>query len=135
MAVTVCSPLLLLETANKIYTFKCLGIYNEPFEPIYWTWGVISIAVLCAVLSFINIFLFKKRKIQIKICSLTSVLIIIFYITTGVYFHASKAVLGTELKSLGYGAILPLIALVIDILAIISIKKDEKLVQSLNRIR
>ena len=135
MAVTVCSPLAWLQGENGMYVFRCLGIYDEPFTPIYWTWGVISIAVLSAILAFINIFLFKKRKVQITICNIISLLIVILYITTGTYIYTAKEVLGAEFERIDYGVILPTIALVLNILAIMRIKKDEKLVQSLNRIR
>lgn len=136
MAVTVCSPLLILQVGEgAIGTFKCIGIYDEPFEPLYSTWGVLFFTVLSALLSFINIFLYKKRKVQMKVCNVVTLFVILFYVTIGVYFYTATSELGITGFTISYGIILPLIALIFNILACIKIKADEKLVQSLNRIR
>lgn len=135
MAVTVYSPLLILQGSDMTSTFRCIGIYEEPFEPIYWTCGVLFLAIISALLSFINIFLYKKRKVQIKVCNIISLLIILFYATVGIYYYTGSSKLGITNITITYGLILPVIALIFNILACIKIKADERLVQSLNRIR
>lgn len=99
------------------------------------TWGVIVIACISALLPLINIFLYKKRKVQIRIGYLTSFFLIFFYVTlvTYLYFFINKN--GAEIASVNYGIFLPIISLIFNILAISKIKKDEKLVKSLDRIR
>lgn len=136
MAVTVCSPLAVLQHPDGIYLLKSIGvIYLESFETEYPTWGIVSIAALSALLAFISIFLFKKRKLQMKLCNINTILIMLFYITFGTYLYTGMNALGVEFLSIKYGIILPLIALIFNILATIKIKADEKLVRSLDRIR
>ena len=135
MAVTAFSPLLALRANDLSIVGMCAeGIFSKG-ELIKPTWGVISVAGLSALVAFINIFLFKKRKLQIKIGMLTSFLIILFYITVLAYFYVYTNNNGLELSSAYYGIILPFIALIFNLLAIRKVKSDEKLVRSLDRIR
>lgn len=135
MAVTAFSPLLILRAADHSLVDMCAkGIFSTG-ELVKPTWGVISISGLTALVAFINIFLFKKRKLQIKVGMLTSFLIILFYVTVLAYFYVYTNNNGLELSSAYYGIILPFIALILNLLAIRKVKSDEKLVRSLDRIR
>lgn len=139
MAATALLPLFQFSVpfiGNEIALYSC-GIYNIP-DAAYPTWGIIFMASLSGLLSFINIFLFKKRKIQIKLGNITSLFILLFYLTVGVYLYTFVSKQGdfsdfTLTKV--YAIILPLIALILNIMAVSKIKKDEKLVRSLDRIR
>lgn len=93
-------------------------------------------AALSALLAFVNIFLYKKRKQQIKICLITALLIVFYYVTTMVYLTTYLNKIPTEYTlSIQFGIIIPVVALILDLLAMNKIKKDEKLVRSLDRIR
>ncbi|MDR0830062.1 MAG: DUF4293 domain-containing protein [Prevotellaceae bacterium] len=88
---------------------------------------------LIPIFAFIAIWLFKKRKIQIKFVWVVFFLIIINYISiiwllfaVGIDFHTIKIYIPL---------IFNLINLIFCILAIKAIKKDEDLVRSLDRIR
>lgn len=142
MAVTAFSPLCTFENGREFYLFLSYGytLINTEIQgslhsvnPIY---GIASVAGLTSLMALVNIFLYKKRKLQIKIGYITIGLILFFYFTAIVYFlsitgHYENA----ELIGVKYGIILPIIALILNVMAISGIKKDEKLVKSLNRIR
>lgn len=135
MAVTVCSPLVVVGDSTSpegVVTFFSYGMQGS--AGVVNTWGVLTFAVLGAVLPFISIFLYKKRKLQLKLGRITSLLLVLFYVTFFVYFNS---LLGGEfpLGNVKYGMMLPIIALVFNILAVLNVRKDEKLIQSLNRIR
>jgi drug/metabolite transporter (DMT)-like permease len=135
MGVTTVSPLMELTGDSKLlYTFSSLGI-GQLFAVQYPTWGVLFFAGLSALIAFINIFLYKKRKAQIKTGILISLLILFFYVTLYVYFQSYTAKYGLTFDKVQFGLALPIIALIFNILAIVRIKKDEKLVKSLDRIR
>lgn len=145
MAVTVFSPLFILHAASAIqggsiskfgdlFTCTTLGIFNQ--NGIYPTWGVLTFAAFAALLPLANIFLFKKRKLQMKIANITTLMIILFYITLVVYCYVfMQKNVEVVFDSIQYGIVLPAIALIFNILAVLRIKKDEKLVRSLDRIR
>lgn len=101
-----------------------------PFSDLF-TYSFIAGNGLIAFLSLTNIFLYKNRSLQIKICYGIFFLLILLC-----------AVIGYELRSFQmsdivfkYSITFPVIAFIFDILAVQSIKKDEKLVRSLDRLR
>lgn len=134
MAAASFCPLLELAGGGKAYTFSSLGI-GQLFTVQYPTWGVVFFTVLSALVALINIFLYKKRKLQMKVGTLTSLLILFFYVTLYVYFNAYTEKYELTFSSFQFGLILPVVALIFNVLAILRIKKDENLVKSLDRIR
>jgi 4-hydroxybenzoate polyprenyltransferase len=90
---------------------------------------------LVAVLAVATIFLYKKRKLQVRIGNfimLFLVLMYVIFIVTDVEFFAHSPALESGFP---YTFMLPFIAGIFDYLAIRSIKKDERLVRSLDRLR
>ena len=85
-----------------------------------------ALAVCISILALVNIFLYRKRTLQIKICFCILALILLMYGFI-FYFLLSADILTT--------IAFPLIALVLDYLAIAGIRKDERLVNSSERIR
>jgi len=92
-----------------------------------WIGGI----ALTFVLSFVAIFLYKKRPLQLKMCTGIWILQILFYVTV---FFALRSTRETDVVW-QWTVAFPLIVCILDILAIRAIKKDEKLVRSLDRLR
>ena len=137
MGVTAFSPLFVLKGGTELFDFYSYGIVpiDADLEVVKCTYGVISMAGLSALFAFVNIFLYKKRKAQIRVGYLTSFFIILFYIAVGAYFYSVGNRLTLDIEGIQYGIILPVVALIFNLLAIAKVKKDEKLVRSLDRIR
>lgn len=136
MAVTVCSPLaVLIGTPDSFYLFKSMGVFEDAIALSYPTWAVAALSVVSALLSFLAIFLFKKRKVQIKMCYASIACIILFYAAFAYYLYTGQAALSAEFEKVEYGLAFPAISLILTVLALSKIKADEKLIQSLNRIR
>ncbi|GHS91927.1 hypothetical protein FACS1894174_08800 [Bacteroidia bacterium] len=81
-----------------------------------------------ALLSAITIFYYKKRPLQIKLCYVLLFLLIAILTFIGITF-------GADALKIKFLVIIPLISLVLDVLAIQGIKKDNKLIKSLDRLR
>ena len=136
MAVVVCTPLAILSGASdSFYLFKSIGVFENGFTLVYPSWGIVACAVISALLGFVSIFLFKKRKIQIKMSYVSIVFIILFYAAFAAYLYTGQAALEAKFSKVEYGLALPAISLILTVLALSKIKADERLVQSLNRIR
>ena len=136
MAVTVFSPLAFLaDGANGYFIYRCLGFFENGVGLNYPTWGVVAIVSLTTVLSIVSIFMYKNRKLQIKLSYAAIVGILVSYATIYTYLQTGLAATAATLVNVKYGVIFPIIALIFIVLAITKIKADEKLVQSLNRIR
>ena len=119
MGVTMISPLMNLSNGETPYDFYCLAI--KSIGDSFPTWGVAFLAGLSSLIALINIFLYKTRKVQMKVGTLTSLLILFFYVTVFVYFNSYTNRLGLTFEGIQYGLILPVVALLFNILAILRI--------------
>lgn len=137
MAATVCTPLAILFDMQhySFYLFKSTGLFENATILAYPTYAVAVLAAVAALLSFVTIFLFKKRKVQIKLCYILLLVIVLFYAVFAIYLYTALGVLNIEFSKVLYGLALPAISFVLTVLALSKIKADEKLIQSLNRIR
>lgn len=93
--------------------------------------------ILCAIAgigSFIVIFLFKNRPLQLKACRL---ILIVLFVMIGLLFYTSDTFSsGLDQKVIfKTGTYLPLIQVVLVFLAHRGIKKDDDLVRSADRLR
>lgn len=91
-----------------------------------------GLTALISGLSLANIFFYKKRILQMRICVYNVLLILFLLILTGIFSFTSNT---GAVKTFGLSAVLPLIALILNLMARRSIKKDEELVKSVDRIR
>jgi hypothetical protein len=87
---------------------------------------------LIVALSIFSIFRYKKRRLQIQLGYWTLLLWVLVYVTIflNVWWYGIEKIVAWKLP-----ALFPLIAIVFTLLAIQAIKKDEKLVRSLDRLR
>lgn len=135
MGGAVISPLVYFIGSNDvIVNLTSCGLYTPQLENVFSAVVLSVIGVLSSLLAFVSIFMYKKRKAQIKMVNVNSLVIVSFYVALAVYFYMVQG-LGYKYDSPGYGALFPFIALVFNILAGGKIKADEKLVKSLDRIR
>ena len=93
---------------------------------------------LAAVVPLIALFLFKNRMLQIRLCAVELVLLAGAEIFMAIYYYLSDRMFSQmEFHTQGFriAIIFPIIALILDYLALRAIFKDEALVRSLDRIR
>jgi hypothetical protein len=93
------------------------------------------VTVIIALIPLITIFLFKNRKLQIKLCylSIAAILGFSFWLV-----QTAKQVLGPitlQSENYGLGVILPSLSVFFIVLALRGIRKDEKLIKSADRLR
>lgn len=108
------------------------GVSNE-FMP-YLIPGILGLVATC--IAFITIGIYKKRMRQIMLCTLNALLIgtamgLSAYWATQAENNLLPGVQGTY----NYGLFLPAVALIFNSLAARFIRKDEKLVRSMDRLR
>jgi hypothetical protein len=94
------------------------------------------VAIIMTVLPFITIFMYKQRKRQVSL-SLISILTVVSFIALVLWRVANLAKLPVPPTTGSYwiGAVLPVVSFVFLILAISGIRKDDKLVKSVDRLR
>ncbi len=101
--------------------------YSYSFELLT---GIIVFAssILLVIISFLALFMFKKRKTQMRLCRLVVLFSIILYIMWSSEWYYGQ-------WHLCWLAVIPLCLIVLHILAYVGINKDEKLIRSVDRLR
>lgn len=120
-----------LSVNNELYTFVAKGIFKGE-ELIFNGMAIFVFIPVIALLHFITIFLYKKRILQIRILVFSIVLLLGLF---GLFFYFSYAGFDSAKIAFKIPVAFPLVAVILDYLAIRAIGKDEALIRSLNRIR
>ena len=121
----------MIQRIQTLYLTIALGLMATLLFGIYATYTpfvVLTVAV-CALL-VLTIFLYKARKIQIRLCIYTSLIMLGQQIWMGVTYYQNKA-----LVSFTVSTVFPIISIILVLLALRAIAADEALVQSYNRLR
>ncbi|MFN0257374.1 DUF4293 domain-containing protein [Pedobacter ureilyticus] len=124
-------PVIGAATDKNYYILNGFGLQVEGAAQVINIPLLLSI-VLAGLISLINIFNYRNRKLQIRIASLNIFLIL------ALSFWLSQIIKGINgLKTLDIepGLYFPLAAIIFTLLAIRGIKQDEKLIRSADRLR
>lgn len=111
-------------TMYNLWLVNADGSHQISYTAVYFGLLVISIC-----LTLIIIFLYRKRKTQMKLC-MVSIVVLIVYIAP----LANTFIQNPEIKPTLFMAC-PVIAIILNLLAYAAIRKDEKLVRSADRLR
>lgn len=95
-------------------------------------WALFALLLLVTVLTFLNIFLFRQRALQMRILVFCIILIVGYYAWLAVFAFVSNGALSFKPS---VTAALPFVCIVLDYLAFRGILKDEMLIRSLDRLR
>lgn len=120
-----------LSVNNELYTFVAKGIYSGE-DLIFNGLAIFIFIPVIVLLHVIVIFLYKKRILQIRILVFSIVLLLGLF---GLFFYFTYAGFTDAQVAFKIPVVFPIVAAILDFLAIRSIGKDEALIRSLNRIR
>ena len=120
-----------LSVNEELFTFTAKGISNSSglvFDglPILIFIGIITL------LHLVIIFIYKKRLRQIRMLAFTIILLLGLF---GMFFYFTYAGFENAKVAFKVPVAFPLVAIILDYLAIRAIGKDEALIRSINRIR
>jgi len=119
-----------------IFYFPIYRFFPEGDITIGQNFIAIVLAGTSIALSLITIFMFKNRRRQIRLISFNVLCDLLLMIW--LFYSIYKDMTDTERSVSGYywiGLFLPLICIILLTMARIGIKKDEKLVRSMDRLR
>lgn len=98
------------------------------------TWGLLVTTLLIPVLALVIIFLYKKRLVQARLSIFLALLCVGYYAILFVYVWFGKHNVAPDWDIL-FGACIPLICLVLTLMSVRRILRDEALVRSMDRLR
>lgn len=133
--ICLCMPLGRFTTADGEHYADLYNLWVRMCESgvhLFSPWALFVLLVLVCTLTFVSIFLFTRRALQMRTVSFCMVLLVGYYIYFCFFAWTSKGE-GNFTPSLT--AALPLVCIILDYLAFRSILKDEMLVRSLDRLR
>lgn len=116
---------------NELHVFNAFGIFKNG-ELLFDGLPILIFIGIITTLHFVAIFLFKKRILQIRILAFTIILLLGLF---GMFFYFTYASFEKVQVAFKVASALPVVALILDWLAIRAIGKDEALVRSLDRLR
>jgi hypothetical protein len=132
-------PVAMLQSGDRLYSFDVSGLNTVAQQPelLYPTWSLMALAAIIIILSFVIIFTYKKRILQIRMCIYNALLMIGFCALFGFYlWQFGKLPELPDMKiNIRIWAAFPFVALILNYLAIRNIGADETLVRSLERLR
>jgi hypothetical protein len=121
-------PFLLGQSALAVFADGRFNVFDNP--------GLLGLSILSGVLGLVSIFLFGNRPLQARLVGLgllVSVLALVLLVFT-LYQIYSQLPPGAPLR-IGAGLGLAPLAMLLFLLALRAIRKDEALVKSMNRLR
>ncbi|NBC83594.1 MAG: DUF4293 family protein [Bacteroidetes bacterium] len=131
-------PMLQLAGTNGgIFLFKSYGVISigDDTVNIYNTWPLLIMFIAIASISLFTIFLYKNRQLQIRLTIYNMILQV--GLTGVIYFFYISFNKEMSIDHISYEISLafPVIALIFNYLALRNIRKDEAIIQSMNRLR
>jgi hypothetical protein len=116
------------------YGFKKF-ITLENAEIITHTLPVFLLIILTGLISFINIFQFRRRVIQMRICLVNLFLLAVLLGLVVLYYHTVQNSLSVEDHYFKLPGMIPVVSIILTFLAYRNIHQDEILVQSYDHLR
>ncbi|HEY5499015.1 MAG TPA: DUF4293 domain-containing protein [Bacteroidales bacterium] len=127
-------PFGVFQTSHGAFEYTAFSIGGDAGKLALPLWFLPILSILSAALAFVTIFLFKKRKIQIRLCLLNSLLMVSLSLVVAVILFLFKNNSPSDF-AVGFGLPLPMISIILNFMAIKAIRKDESLVKSWDRMR
>lgn len=119
-------------------TLTAFAISAADGSQIVSTIYMATLICIASLLTFVTIFLFKHRWVQIRLCIVGVVLqvgLAVYFVYYIVRINSSLTVFDLHSMSLALPDVFPVVNIILTILAYRAILKDEVLIKSLNRIR
>lgn len=111
------------------------SVGGKVMEAYRTTFLLVLLIMVTGLLSFLNIFLFSKRIIQMRLCLVSAALLGLMLIIMYVYYSGARHALDVDRHVFRLSAIFPVVSILLNLLAYRNIHSDELLVNSYNRIR
>lgn len=133
-------PLMTFAGNGQEYEIVLLGIRSTsaPNAYIASALHLLILWVTATVLPLMNIFLYKARLLQMRLCLVEILLALGLQIVVGIYvFNAKSMAEQCESHAITYSvaSLIPLACIILSALAFRAIRRDQRLVRSLDRIR
>lgn len=108
---------------------------SDTTDKLRGTFPLLALVLIAGCVSFINIFLFNRRLVQIRVCVINTFLLLLTLGLMCYYYYTMWHAIEHTAHFFRMSAIAPVLGIILTFLAYRSIHRDELLVNSYNRIR
>jgi hypothetical protein len=127
----------LINSQMLIFHSPAIRNYSTPHDYTYFRYTIplVLLVFLTGVLNFVNIFLFSRRILQIRLSIISAGLLVVILLTMVYYYFVTLHSVEHNLHAFRVAAVFPIIGIIFNFLAYRAIHQDEMLVKSYDRIR
>ncbi|MDY3119557.1 DUF4293 domain-containing protein [Porphyromonas somerae] len=127
-------------TQDMVYAFKATGLEDLSGEIVQPSWVLFGLTAAITLISFISIFLYRKRILQMRLTIFNLLIKVGFYLLVFVVYRPSfiKSLVDTTQDwsmSITPWLAFPIVAMIFDYLAYRGIAVDEKTIRFMDRLR
>lgn len=127
-------------TQDMIYAFKATGLEDLSGEIVQPSWVLFGLTAAITLISFISIFLYRKRILQMRLTIFNLLIKVGFYLLVFLVYRPSfiEAIVDTTQDlsmSITPWLAFPIVAMIFDYLAYRGIAVDEKTIRFMDRLR
>jgi len=124
-----------LPFASTTEAVSSSSLFSDSVYNLMDTPALIALFGLAGLLAIVSIFLFKNRKLQMRLTIFAFIANLLGAIMAIVFYMQNSQDIGEQLINDGAGMYLPLVSFVLLLLAYRFISKDDNLVRSMDRLR
>lgn len=139
LVATMCLPVGLFVgadgSASPFLNYGLMNAADADSAPDFSCWGMMALLLLSAVIALGTIFLYKNRKLQIRLTIFNMVVMLGWYGVFYMFLTAYGNLMPDAVFHSGLSLALPLIGIILNVMAIRAIRKDENLVKAADRLR
>ncbi len=99
------------------------------------TFSLLLLTLFSAGIAFINIFLYLRRPVQIRVCYINIVALLILLVLMFINYTRVKNAMSPISHTFRLASMFPMVAIIANYMAIRAIRRDELLVHSYDRLR
>ena len=129
----LCLPIGYFVDEATSLVFKPMGITLMDGTQLS-TWGLFALLVLGAIIPACTIFLFRNRRLQMRMIVFNVVLLVAYFFVLLLFISTLKSDLNSSFQ-LNWALCLPVVAIILNWLAFGAIRQDDQLVKAADRIR
>lgn len=120
--------------SDKTYIFNLAGFYTTDVEETTYQnqYSIMLFGILICAINLIIILLYKRRLLQLRFCIYNILFLVGLF---GIIFFIVYNIPNVQSVSFHLPIVFPVISVILHYLAFRNIRKDEMMVQSLNRLR
>lgn len=129
-----------ITTQDMVYAFKATGLEDLSGEIVQPSWVLFGLTAAITLISFISIFLYRKRILQMRLTIFNLLIKVGFYLLVFLVYRPSfiEAIVDTTQDlsmSITPWLAFPIVAMIFDYLAYRGIAVDEKTIRFMDRLR